>query len=277
MKVLLIGGSGFIGRSIERQASQRGWLVDAPPTALCDLAAWESVDGFLQSRTSSFDALVLAAGPRGGLRSPADFQAAALAAVNAELLARALAPRTVVFLSSVDVYGRPPVECPVRETTPLRPDTIYAATKIYTENVLSVAAHEANSSLLVFRLPGVFGLNDNSPRIVARLLRSSGGGPVVCIPGDGSQRRDLVWVEDVARLILEGLSQAMRPGVYNLVSGQSLSVRDIVEGVRAAGWDPSIEYGSSADDQYDLIFAADKLQTSLPGFQFTAMQDALRR
>jgi len=277
MNMLLIGGSGFIGTAIKRESERRGWAVESPSSASCDLNSWNSVQGFLDVYCSQCDVLILAAGPRGGVVQKSEWEHAALAAVNTGLLSRRLAPRMVVYLSSVDVYGRPPSECPLCEASPVQPDSVYAATKLYAENLLAVTARETGAHLLVFRLPGVFGSEDKSRRIVAALLTSAAGGTAVRIAGDGAERRDLVWVEDVARIIADAVSRKVEPGLYNLVSGQSLSVREIVDGMLAAGWSPKIEWGDRALRGYDLIFRADKIHGCLPDLYFTPIAEALRR
>jgi nucleoside-diphosphate-sugar epimerase len=101
----------------------------------------------------------------------------------------------------VDVYGRPAAKIPIREETPLKLDSPYAVAKFASENILRLACDRVNTSCLILRLPGVFGRGDTSNRLVAGMLRAAIANKVFLVDGDGRQKRDLVWSEDIARLI----------------------------------------------------------------------------
>jgi len=277
VKVLLLGGSGFIGREIVAVAPSLGWKIAAPSSGQCDLASWPSVAAFMEAFSDSWEALIIAIAPRMIGEMPEHSGADALMAVHTALLARAMNPKKLVFLSSADVYGRPPSETPLREGSALRPDSFYAVTKIFSENLLTRVGRSSGAALTILRPPGVYGINDRSPRIVSALLNSSQGGHRVKIAGDGSQRRDLVWVGDVARIVASAVSGTLPPAVYNVATGMSLSVREIIDNLRVAGWDPHFEFEGDASGQYDMIFATDKLISAFPEFRFTPISSALRR
>src|SRR5262249_21137323 len=57
------------------------------------------------------------------------------------------------------------------------------------------------------------------------------GRPLV-IAGDGLQSRQFVYVDDLARGIVASIGESARPGVYNLVGDESITVRAIADHVR---------------------------------------------
>jgi ADP-L-glycero-D-manno-heptose 6-epimerase len=60
---------------------------------------------------------------------------------------------------------------------------------------------------------------------------------------DGGQRRDFVYVRDVADVVAWLIDKPQVSGIFNLGSGQARSFAEMAEAVyRAAGREPQIEY-----------------------------------
>lgn len=74
----------------------------------------------------------------------------------------------VIFLSSVDVYGRTP-ELPITERTVTAPANFYGIAKLTSELLLRRPG-ALNCPLTVLRLPGVYGPGDGGRSVVGRFL-----------------------------------------------------------------------------------------------------------
>lgn len=121
----------------------------------------------------------------------------------------------------------------VPESAPLRPTSVYAASKLAQESFVSAWSRGMNTAVFALRYHNVYGprMPRNSPYSgVAALFRSrvADGLPPLVFE-DGEQMRDFVHVSDVARanrLALETPVSDFAPGLYpvNVCSGQPRSV-----------------------------------------------------
>jgi len=120
----------------------------------------------------------------------------------------------------------------ITEQLPLRPLTPYGATKAACEMLLSGYAGVYGMATCALRFSNVYGPGmAHKDSFVPRLMRTALAGSTVRIYGDGTQRRDLVHVDDVVRGVL--LCWGSRyTGSVIIGSGASVSVLELVEAVR---------------------------------------------
>lgn len=166
---------------------------------------------------------------------------------------------SIVFSSSAAVYGTPDDDV-VTEESATRPESPYGRSKLIGEQVIADAARAhglRHTSLRYFNVVGSGhpDLFDSSPHnLVPLVLKALTDGRPPTIFGDdyptpdGTCVRDYVHVQDLALAHVEAArrlaaGEALEP-VYNLGSGDGLSVRQVVDAVaRATGSDlePRIE------------------------------------
>jgi len=130
-----------------------------------------------------------------------------------------------VLISSVSVYG--PTERGSRdESTPLRPEGIYAESKLQAEQRAREIAESSGMSLTILRLTTLYGPGD--PGNVARLLASIDRRRFVWV-GKGSNLKSLLYVGDAARAIL-AVANAAPAGIraFN-VCAPPCSIREVVD------------------------------------------------
>jgi dTDP-L-rhamnose 4-epimerase len=128
---------------------------------------------------------------------------------------------------------------PVEEDAPLDPRSVYAATKVHQEHLASVAMNEGGPAVTALRYHNVYGPRmprDTPYAGVASLFRSElAAGRAPRVFEDGAQRRDFVYVRDVARanvLALERGEPAV--GAFNVGSGAPRSVLELATALAAA-------------------------------------------
>ena len=144
----------------------------------------------------------------------------------------AAAPRCV-FASTDQVYGpRPPV--PVAEDAPLAPEGPYATSKAAADLLVRTLP-----GAVVARLANVYGPSDrHATRLVPAAVAAVREGRRPVVRGDGSARRDLVYVDDVVDALLVLAERGEEGEAYNVGTGQPHSVLEVVEAVlRVAGSD----------------------------------------
>jgi len=137
----------------------------------------------------------------------------------------------VVFMSTCMVYDRATQETGIDERHPTRPASPYGASKIAAENLVL-------SYFLSYRLPakvirpfntyGPFQKSNLEGGVVAIFIGRDLAGKPLLVKGDGLQTRDLLYVEDCARFVVEaGLSAAADGEVMNAGSGRDISIRGL--------------------------------------------------
>ena len=268
MKVLVVGGAGFLGSVVVHQLCQAGhdvtvcdnlatgnaWAV--PPEARfvpCDLADAESLAVVLRD---GHDAVAHLAGlslvgasvrePLRYLRTNVGRTLDLLAAMRDHGL------RRIVFSSSAAVYGDPGPG-PVKESSPVAPATPYGYSAAAVEQALLYEAMASDLAAVALRLFNVAGAcgplgewhHPETHLIPSALQVAAGVRDAVTVYGtahptpDGTAVRDYVHVGDAARACVLAL-EAATPGyrVYNIGSGTGHSVRAVLRVVRTVSGYP---------------------------------------
>jgi Nucleoside-diphosphate-sugar epimerases len=137
-----------------------------------------------------------------------------------------------VFISSLDVYGKPG-RLPIDENTPENPQTDYAISKLAAEKLLQARSRDSVRKLGILRLAHVYGPKDRPIKLIPKILGQVQRGERPRVFGDGTDLRDFIHVRDVARAI-SLVVQKQPEGIINLASGVSVSVLDTVKNIISA-------------------------------------------
>ena len=138
-----------------------------------------------------------------------------------------------ILASTSSVYGEGP-NGPVTETFPAnRPLSPYAASKIAAEALLYSYHHLYGMNAVAFRFFTVYGPAGRPDMSVFRFIRAIAEGEAVTIYGDGTQRRDFTYVEDVAKGMVDGL-ELQGHHTINLGDDRPVSVNALVSYIEAA-------------------------------------------
>lgn len=264
-RVLVSGGSGFIGRHVVaalRDAGARVRVVDLNPhpDPDVDLVQGDIADPAVlaQALAEGADAVVHLAAVTSVLRSlehPRLTYATNVAGTH-ELLeaARSAGVRALAFASTNAVTG--PMEgSAIVETATLRPLTPYGATKAAAEMLMSAYTSSFGIRCAALRLTNVYGPGMQAKdSIVARLMRAIRLGNTFEIYGDGRQVRDYVHVFDVVAAIRLALASEAWQGPMVIGSGRSLSVLEVVEEVRrVSGAELDVRHGPAKPGEMPAV------------------------
>jgi UDP-glucose 4-epimerase len=244
VRILVTGAAGFIGTTYcERLAHDRNHDVIAvdrlDPRERFDGILYQTLD-LTQSasvqkvvRTAQPDAIVhLAAQARvdPSLIDPIPtFRDNVLATINLVSAARKQSPKTpnFVYASSETVYG-PSTTYPTNETTPLNPQSPYAASKAATE--LLVRSGVPDHHLIIRSGMGFGPRSDPRAQVVARFIETALRDGDLLFPPDSEEvkhpTRDVNYVSN----FLDGLDMGLAAGVsgtFNIASGEEHSVLEI--------------------------------------------------
>lgn len=141
----------------------------------------------------------------------------------------------IVWFSSVMAYGSRPDLAPVGEETPLRPDTVYGATKAAGEALIHAYHAEHGVDAVALRVASCYGPGRTTSCLIRTLVEDGLAGRVSRLhPADGRTRQH-IFIDDVAGAVQGALdAPALVPRVYNVGPGQAQALSDIVEQVRVA-------------------------------------------
>ncbi|MDD5298396.1 MAG: NAD-dependent epimerase/dehydratase family protein [Rhodocyclaceae bacterium] len=219
-RVLLLGGAGFIGSALAPRLAAEGWEV---------IVAGRGAD--LESRLAGCAAVVhLACSTTPGSSRLHPLMERENLELSLHLLeALRSRPETqLVFLSSGGaIYGNP-TQLPVAEDAPLSPLSWHAAGKAAMEALL--AAYRSGP-VTVLRVANAYGPSQPEKPgfgFIRTVLDCARSGRPLEIWGDGKAVRDFIYIDDVTAAIGAALSHPERPGTYNIGSGRSHSLNEVV-------------------------------------------------
>ncbi len=213
MTILLTGAAGLIGMALSPILAARGHRVvrtditdfgrDDPALHLMTLDDRAALEALI--RTHAIDAILHC----GAISGPMLAQGAPLALVAANIdatallldLARVHAMRRFVFCSSISVYGDAGSR-PVTEATPLRPTSVYGATKVACEQLIQGFAAEYGVDGVSLRIGRVYGPYRRANCHLGTLIRDAAAGRETEIPCDPAFLYHYVYADDVAEAIV---------------------------------------------------------------------------
>jgi nucleoside-diphosphate-sugar epimerase len=223
MQVLVIGGTGFVGRAITP------WLTQAGHQVTLMNRGSIPVDGTRQITVDRNDRRGVAAALRNE-RFDAVIDSNCYTADQADILISAaarIAPR-ISMISSASVYSDDAV-MPPDENSPIGGATVwasYGSDKAKAEGVYRAAAGRFESCS-IFRPPYIFGFGNSSDRETWFWSRQLNAAPIL-LPGDGKTQVQFVHVADLAKAV-ETIARGTRRGldVFNIADPQILNFSEL--------------------------------------------------
>ena len=137
-----------------------------------------------------------------------------------------------VYAASSSCYGIPD-SYPTAETAEIRPQYPYALTKRLGEELVMHWAQVYQLPAVALRLFNVYGPRSRTSgtygAVFGVFLAQKLAGKPFTVVGDGMQTRDFTYVTDVANAFLTAAQSSARAEVFNVGSGQTISVNRLVE------------------------------------------------
>jgi len=142
--------------------------------------------------------------------------------------------RKIVFLSTIDVYAN--VDGRISEVTPTMPTSLYGLSKLYGERMVSLYAAERGIASQVLRIGHVYGPGEEMyAKVLPKALQNVVAGNDVELWGEGKELRSFIYIDDVVTAILKAVELKEGPGVINVVGGNPIAIRDLLEKLIAIG------------------------------------------
>jgi UDP-glucose 4-epimerase len=143
--------------------------------------------------------------------------------------------RALAFTSTSTVYGEASVLPTPEEFTPMEPISVYGATKLACEALISAYSHSFGIRSCSFRFANIIGPRSGHgviPDFVRKLRENPRGLEIL---GDGSQTKSYLEVSECVRAMLFAVEHARQPvNVFNIGSEDWIDVTAIADIVVAA-------------------------------------------
>lgn len=263
MRVLITGGSGFIGSHLVRAVLARGWEV----TVLDNFATGSAANiaglpvrlvsvsvihaAAVARSMEAVDSVVHLAALGSVPRSLADPMATHHANVTGTLSVLECARRAgiehLICSSSSSVYGAN-TSLPNDERTWVRPVSPYAVSKLASEQYVLAYQQSFGLKTLAFRFFNVYGPRQRAGHpyaaVIPVLLTALLAGQTLPINGDGTNSRDFTYVGTVCEVLMTALDrQLTHPEPVNLAFGSDVTILDLVETMaQCTGLTPQLEF-----------------------------------
>jgi len=248
MRVLVLGGAGFIGSHLVDRLLGHGHFVRildrSPPElhpdwvtagrveyVLGDFADHFSVATAVKDIDIAFHAVSTTIPATSNVDMAFDVQTNLIGTINFLRAAVAARIRKVLFVSSGGTVYGVPTTVPIKETAPTEPMCSYGITKLATEKYLGLFEMLHGLEFLVFRLSNPFGERQRAGAqgAIAAFIDKMLRGESLEIWGDGSVVRDYIYIGNAIDALVEGMNYSGEQRVFNVGSGVGHSLNDVLE------------------------------------------------
>jgi len=303
MKVLIIGGAGYIGSFMNRLLAEQGYntiVIDNLSTGHCsslsrdtefikgDMADYSLLKETLQASqidvVMHFAALALVGE---SMKNPTSYYENNVAnTLNVFNAMKETGVKYFIFSSTAAVYGEPQ-DIPITEKHPVQPINPYGRSKVMVEQILNDLSHSDGLRYISLRYFNAAGAHpdgsmgedhDSETHLIPLVLKSILSEETGCKPlkifgsdyntKDGTCIRDYIHVLDLAEAHILAIKYLVGGGesdVFNLGNGRGFSVLEVIKTAEkvARRSVPAIKEQRRAGDPSVLVASSDKISKKL--------------
>ena len=259
--VAVTGAAGFIGRWVVDELLDRGYTVrglddlsngswrnvadfessERFALTIGDVSDRESVDELLDGDVDACIHLAAEIDVQESLDDPQSHFETNVTGTERVLEACRATDTRLGLVGTCMVYDMVDSEEGIDESHPVKPASPYAGTKLAAENIAESYYHGYGLPVTVLRPFNTYGPYQKTGMaggVVSIFTSHDIEGDPLKIFGDGTQTRDLMYVTDCARFIVDGtFSDAAVGEVINAGTGSDISINELAELVTSDGTD----------------------------------------
>jgi UDP-glucose 4-epimerase len=257
--VVVTGAAGFIGRWVVDELLERGYTVrglddlsngsrrnvaefvshDRFELTVGNVADSETVDSLIDTGTEACIHLAAEIDVQESLDDPESHFEANVVGTQHVLEACRKTDTRLGLVGTCMVYDMVKSEDGIDESHPVKPASPYAGSKLAAENLAESYYHGYDLPVTILRPFNTFGPYQKTGMaggVVSIFTKRDIEGKPLKIFGDGTQTRDLVYVTDTARFIVDATFSDEAVGeVINAGTGSDISINDLAELIASEG------------------------------------------
>lgn len=242
MRILLYGGSGFLGLNLAHHFSKIGSEVKIVSRSIPHLLStnqeyigWDLFQSESRKILQEIDVIFYLIGRLSPRQENFDIASARQAEIDDlnflfHVINAVKAELKFVYLSSGGAVYGDLKETPFCESDKLNPITAYGKVKKSGEEVVALSAVNVNIPYLILRPSNIYGRYQPSQRgqgVISKfsdlIIRSK----EIDIFGNGNSKKDYIYIDDFLAAV-GGLLNSKEVGIFNIGSGFQASVNEIV-------------------------------------------------
>jgi UDP-glucose 4-epimerase len=293
VRVLVTGGSGFIGSHVVDKLAARGYepvIYDLRPspwhqdpadpveTVLGSITDREALERALHS-CDAVAHLAAVADVNDVHASPEDAERINARGTVAVLEAcRRAAVKRIVYASTIWVYSDSAEEEVDEDTLLPPPSHLYTSTKLAGELYCKAYQELYGIDYTILRFGIPYGPRAREAAVIPAFVNKALRGEPLTLAGDGRQSRRFVYVEDLADGVALGLDEIATNRVYNLASDENVTIKQIAETVREELGDVEIVYTPARPGDFGgKIVSSERARRELGWTAATPFSEGVRR
>lgn len=281
LKIFIAGKNGMVGRAIEKQLLEAGYTnIIGPSSKDLDLTNQIAVENFFAKEKPEY--VFLCAAKVGGIYAnmtyKADFMYLNLL-IEANVIHNAskYGVKRLVFISSGCIYPRE-AQNPIGEdalfTGKLEPSNEHYAVAKIAGIKLCESYHDQYGLSYAVAVPNnIYGENDNfdlkNSHVMAALLRrfheaKLSNAPSISIWGSGRQKREFIYVSDLANACITLMQKQDFNGTANIGFGTDISIAELVEIIKeVTGFNGKMEFDITKPEGFPRKYFNSSVMRSL--------------
>ncbi|MCX6385549.1 MAG: NAD-dependent epimerase/dehydratase family protein [Solirubrobacterales bacterium] len=290
LKVLVTGGSGFIGSHVVDKLSEAGhtpvifdrlaprWHDDTVASVIGELDDVDALEAAMQGCDAVMH-LAAAADVNEVVKAPLDSEACnARGTVTVLEAARRAEVDRVIYASTIWVYTGESGQRVDEDSALGVPNHLYTASKLAGEMYCRSYGelYGLDHTILRFGIP--YGPRAREAAVIPAFVNKALAGDPLTVAGGGAQSRRFVYVEDLADGCVAALDPVAVNRIYNLVSDESTTILEIAEIVQDLVADVPIEStGARTADYVGVEVSGARAEAELSWTATTTFREGVRR
>jgi len=239
-KVLVTGGSGFVGRAAIKNLLQKEFAVNALDMYEVDIPGVNNIQGSVLNAAdinramAGCEYVVHLAAVLGVSKSTyMPMECLDVNIIGTRNILKACVEnkvKKIVFSSSSEVYGEPD-KIPISEDDPLQPKSEYGHSKVVGEEYVKACKKQFDLDYTIVRYFNVYGPDQANSWVMSKFTNNAVLGRKLDIYGDGTQVRAFCHVNDSAEGLVQGIVNPKSDNdVFNIGnSKEQISMKDLAQ------------------------------------------------